>query len=159
MWGPPAPIPTSQWPHAGLTHSGERRSTRKESSQVRDQKTVHNQWMRTIAISLNTLRRLYNYTRPNRARTIANRPKPYHTAGVQVSASCVSESGAAPHTTSEGSLEAMEPFPGLAGVKSSKEECRLPSRSHRSAYRQGAIHYESHPAPPPLKKGQLMIDP
>jgi hypothetical protein len=82
MWGPPAPIPTSQQPQAGLTHSGERRSTRKESSQVRDQKTIHNQWTRTIAIGLNTLQRLYNCTCPNRAQTVANRPKPYHTAGV-----------------------------------------------------------------------------
>jgi hypothetical protein len=29
MWGPPAPIPTSQQPQSGLTHSGARRSTRK----------------------------------------------------------------------------------------------------------------------------------
>jgi hypothetical protein len=85
MWGPPAPIPTSQRPLAELTHSGERRSTRKESSQVRDQKTIHNQWTQTIAIGLNTLHRLYNCTRPDRARTVANRPKPYHTAGVQLS--------------------------------------------------------------------------
>jgi hypothetical protein len=53
---------------------------------------------------------------------------------------------------SEGSLEAVEPFPGLAGAKSSKEECRLPSQSHRSAYWQGVIHYESHPAPPPITR-------
>jgi hypothetical protein len=46
----------------------------------------------------------------------------------------------------------MEPFPGLIGAKSSKEERRLPSRSHRSAYRQGGIHYESHPAPPPITR-------
>jgi hypothetical protein len=56
MWGPPAPIPTSQRPQAGLTHSGERRSTRKESSQVRDQRIVHNQWTRTIAIGLTLCR-------------------------------------------------------------------------------------------------------
>jgi hypothetical protein len=56
------------------------------------------------------------------------------------------------HTASEGSLEAVEPFPDLAGVKSSKEERRLPSRSHRSTYRKGAIHYESHPAPPPITR-------
>jgi hypothetical protein len=46
----------------------------------------------------------------------------------------------------------VEPFPGLTGAKSSKEERRLPSRSHRSAYRQGAIHYESHPAPLPITR-------
>jgi hypothetical protein len=56
MWCPPAPIPTSQRPQAGLTHSGERRSTRKESSQVRDQRTVHNKWTRTIAIGLTLYR-------------------------------------------------------------------------------------------------------
>jgi hypothetical protein len=56
------------------------------------------------------------------------------------------------HTASEGSLEAVEPFPGLAGAKSTKEENRLPSRSHRSAYRRGAIHYKSHPAPSPNTK-------
>jgi hypothetical protein len=33
----------------------------------------------------NTLQKLYNCTRPNRARMVANHPKPYHTAGVQVS--------------------------------------------------------------------------
>jgi hypothetical protein len=55
-------------------------------------------------------------------------------------------------TASEGSLKAVEPFPGLAKAKSSKEERRLPSRSHRFAYRQGAIHYESHPAPPPITR-------
>jgi hypothetical protein len=56
------------------------------------------------------------------------------------------------HTAIEGSLEAVEPFPGLAGAKSSKEESRLPTRSHRSACRRGAIHYESHPAPPPITR-------
>jgi hypothetical protein len=56
------------------------------------------------------------------------------------------------HTASERSLKAVEPFPGLAGAKSSKEERRLPSRPHRSAYRKGAIHYESHPAPPPITR-------
>jgi hypothetical protein len=98
---------------------------------MKDQKTVHNQWTQTIAIaiSLNTLQRLYNCTRPNRARTVANRPKPYLTVGVQVSPCCRAR------TASEGSLEAVEPFPGLAEVKSSKEERRLLSRSHRSAYR------------------------
>jgi hypothetical protein len=85
MWGPPAPIPTSQRPQAGLTHSWERRSTSKESGQVRDQKIVHNQWTQTIATGLNTLQRLHNCTRPNRARNGGRRPKPYHTAGVLVS--------------------------------------------------------------------------
>jgi hypothetical protein len=55
-------------------------------------------------------------------------------------------------STSERSLEDVEPFPGLAGAKSSKEERRLPSRSHQSAYRRGTIHYESHPAPPPITR-------
>jgi hypothetical protein len=86
MWGPPAPIPTSQRPQAGLTHSGERRSTRKESSQNNRSEDVHNLRTQTIAIGLNTLQRLHNCTHPNRARTVENRPKPYHTAGVQVSA-------------------------------------------------------------------------
>jgi hypothetical protein len=53
---------------------------------------------------------------------------------------------------SERSLEVVEPFPGLAEAKSSKEERHLPSRSHRSAYRHGAIHYESHPAPQPIAR-------
>jgi hypothetical protein len=39
------------------------------SSQVRDQKTVHNHWTQTIAIGLNTLQRLYNCTLPNRIET------------------------------------------------------------------------------------------
>jgi hypothetical protein len=97
---------------------GEKKHERSISSQVRDQKIVHNQWTRTIAIGLNTLQRLYN-------------------------------------CASEGSLEAVEPFPGLAGVKSTKEENRLPSRSHRSAYRRGAIHYKSHPAPPPNTRWEV----
>jgi acyl-CoA reductase-like NAD-dependent aldehyde dehydrogenase len=55
---------------AGLTHSGERRSTRKEClARITDRRTVHNQWTRTIAIGLNTLQRLYNCTRPNRTET------------------------------------------------------------------------------------------
>jgi hypothetical protein len=55
-------------------------------------------------------------------------------------------------TASERSLEAMEPFLGLVEAKSSKEKHCLPSRSRRSAYRRGAIHYESRPAPPPITR-------
>jgi hypothetical protein len=64
--------PTCSYPHistaiAGLTHSGERRSTRKVFLvRITDLRTVHNQWTQTIATGLNTLQRLYNCTRPNR---------------------------------------------------------------------------------------------
>jgi hypothetical protein len=76
MWGPPAPIPTSQRPQAGLTHSGERRSTRKESSQVRDQKTVHNQWTRTIAIGLTLCRGCTTVPARVEPETVAAVPNP-----------------------------------------------------------------------------------
>jgi hypothetical protein len=85
MWGPPAPIPTPQRLQAELTHSGERKTQEKSLAKITDLRTVHNLWTQTIAIDLNTLQRLYNCTRPNRARTVANRPKPYHMARVQVS--------------------------------------------------------------------------
>jgi hypothetical protein len=51
------------------TLGGEKKHKKSVSSKVRDQKTVHNQWTRTIAIGLNTLQRLYNCTRPNRTGT------------------------------------------------------------------------------------------
>jgi hypothetical protein len=66
---------------------------------MRDQKTVHNQWTWTIAIGLNTLKRLYNYTRLNRAGRAVTDSKPYHTAEAQVTGKYppyVSESGTAP---------------------------------------------------------------
>jgi hypothetical protein len=65
--------PTYSYPHistakAGLTHSGERRSTREEYlARITDLRTIHSQWTRTIAIGLNTLQRLYNCTRLNRS--------------------------------------------------------------------------------------------
>jgi hypothetical protein len=67
--------PTCSYPHistskAGLTHSGERRSTREEYlARTTDLNTVHSQSTRTIAIGLNTLQRLYNCTCPNRTET------------------------------------------------------------------------------------------
>jgi hypothetical protein len=76
MWGPPAPIPTSQRPQAGLTHSGERRSTRKESSQVRDQRTVHDQWTRTIAIGLTLCRGCTTVPARVEPETVAAVPNP-----------------------------------------------------------------------------------
>jgi hypothetical protein len=51
------------------TLGGEKKNKRSVSGQVRDRKTVHNQWTRTIAIGLNTLQRLYNCTRPHRTET------------------------------------------------------------------------------------------
>jgi hypothetical protein len=67
--------PTSSYPHistgiAGLTHSEERRSAKKVYlARITDLRTLHNQWTQIIAISLNTLHRLYNCTRPNRTKT------------------------------------------------------------------------------------------
>jgi hypothetical protein len=83
--------PTCSYPHisaaiAGLTHSGERRSTRKIClARITELRTVHNQWTRTIAIGLNTLQRLYNCTRPNRSETGRHGSRPYHMAEAQVS--------------------------------------------------------------------------
>jgi hypothetical protein len=85
MWGPPAPTPTSQQPQAGITHSGERRSTRKESSQVRDQRIVHNQWTQTIAIGSTLCKGCTTVPARIEPETVAAIPKPYHTAGVHVS--------------------------------------------------------------------------
>jgi hypothetical protein len=67
-----------------LTH-GREEAQEKSLARITDLKTVHNLWTQTIAVGLNTLQRLYNCTRPNRARMVANHLKPYHTAGVQVS--------------------------------------------------------------------------
>jgi hypothetical protein len=64
---------------------GREEAQEKSLARITDLRTVHNLWTRTIAIGLNTLQRLYNCTLPNRARTVANHPKPYLTAGVQVS--------------------------------------------------------------------------
>jgi hypothetical protein len=67
--------PTCSYPHistakAGFTHSGgEKKHKKSMSSQVRDQKTVHNHWTQTITIGLNTLQKLYNCTHPNRTKT------------------------------------------------------------------------------------------
>jgi hypothetical protein len=76
MWGPLAPIPTSQRLQAVLTHSGERRSTRKESSQVRDQRTVHNQWTQTIAIGLTLCRGCTTIPARIESETVAAVPNP-----------------------------------------------------------------------------------
>jgi hypothetical protein len=73
---------TSSYPHistalAGLTNSGERRSTRKVClARISDLRTVHNQWTQTTTIALNTLQRLYNCTRTNRTETGRHR---FHT--------------------------------------------------------------------------------
>jgi hypothetical protein len=56
------------------------------------------------------------------------------------------------HTTRERSLEAMEPFPGLAGAKSSKEGKTTPDTVTPTPYRRDAIHYKSHPAPRPITR-------
>jgi hypothetical protein len=55
MWGPPAPIPTSQRPQSGLTHSGREEAQEKGLARITDLRTVHNLWTQTIAIGLNTL--------------------------------------------------------------------------------------------------------
>jgi hypothetical protein len=69
----------------GSLTRGREEAQEKSLARITDLRTVHNLCTRTIAIGLNTLQRLYNCTCPNRARTVANRPKPYRTAGVQVS--------------------------------------------------------------------------
>jgi hypothetical protein len=96
--GPLASIPTSQQPQAKLTHSGERRSTRKESIQARDQRTVHNQWTWTIAIGL-TLCKGCTIV-PARIEPGGSEPPetlPYGWSPSKwIVPSCISESGAAP---------------------------------------------------------------
>jgi hypothetical protein len=98
MWGPHAPIPTSQRPQAGLTHSGERRSIRKESSRVRDQRTVHNQWTQTIAIGLTLCRGCTTVLARVEPETVAAVPNPTirWSPSTWIALSCVSESSAAP---------------------------------------------------------------
>jgi hypothetical protein len=141
MWGPLAPIPTSQRPQAGLTHSRERRSTRKEclvSWEIR--KTVHNQWTQTIAIGLHTLQRLYNYTRPNRTETGCHwfQAVPYDWSPSKwIVPSCVSESGAA--STVELVLPARGP---------SKLWNPSPTSSGRSLLRRNAVSHHDHTDPP-----------
>jgi hypothetical protein len=75
------------------------------------------------------------------------------------------------HTTRERSLEAVEPFPGLAGAKSSKEGKTTPdtitpirlqegcyplqvSPRTPAQYKAGGLYGNSHP-----KQGQLTIGP
>jgi hypothetical protein len=75
------------------------------------------------------------------------------------------------HTASEGSLEAVELFPGLAGAKSTKEEKPFPftitpirlqagcyplqvSPRTPTQYKAGGLYGKSH-----LKQGQLTIGP
>jgi hypothetical protein len=82
------------------THTlrGEKKHKKSTSSQVRDQKTVYNQWTQTIAIGLNTLQRLYICTRPNRTGTARHRFQtlPYGWSSSKwIVPSCVSESGIA----------------------------------------------------------------
>jgi hypothetical protein len=96
--------PTCSYPHistasAWLTRSGKRRSTGKVClARITDLRTVHNQWTQTIAIGLNTLQWLYNYTRPNRTETGRHRFQalPYGSRPSKwIVPSCVSEPGSA----------------------------------------------------------------
>jgi hypothetical protein len=70
---------------SGSLTRGREEAQEKSLARITNLRIVHNLWTLTIAIDLNTLQRLYNCTRPNRAQLVANHPKPYHTAGVQVS--------------------------------------------------------------------------
>jgi hypothetical protein len=101
---------------------GEKKHKKSMSSQVRDQKTIHNQWTRTIAIALNTLQRLYNCTRPNRTRTGRHRFQalPYSWSSSKcIVPSCVSESGTAPDVElmlqARGPSKLWDPSPALLG--------------------------------------------
>jgi hypothetical protein len=69
----------------GSLTRGREEAQEKSLARITDLRTVHNLWTRTIAIGLNTLQKLYNYTCPNRAGNRGRRPKLYHTVGVQVS--------------------------------------------------------------------------
>jgi hypothetical protein len=69
----------------GSLTQGREEAQEKSLVRIKDLRTIHNLWTQTIAIGLNTLQRLYNCTRPNRAGNGGRRPKLYHTAGVQVS--------------------------------------------------------------------------
>jgi hypothetical protein len=133
---------TGSYPHisttkAGLTHSGERRSTRKVYlDRITNLRTVHNQWTRSIAIGLNTLQRLYNCTRPNRTETGRHRFQalPYGWRQSKwIVPSCVSESG----TASVGQLilpvrgpsKLLNPSPASQGRCLVRRKSRLPTRS------------------------------
>jgi hypothetical protein len=86
MWGPPTPIPTSQRPKPGLTHSGEReKHKRSVASHVRDRKTVHNQWTQTIAIVLTLCRGCTIVPARIGPEPAVTDSKPYHTVEGQVS--------------------------------------------------------------------------
>jgi hypothetical protein len=61
----------------GSLTQGTEEAQEKSLARIIDLRTIQNLWTRTIAIGLNTLQSLYNSTRPNRARTVANHPKPY----------------------------------------------------------------------------------
>jgi hypothetical protein len=135
MWGPPAPIPASQRPQAGLTHSGERRSTRKESSQVRDQRTVHNQWTRTIAIGLTLCRGCTTVPARTEPETVAAVPNPTNgwIPSKWIVPFCVSESGAAPP------VELVLPARGPSKLWNPS-----PASSGRSLRRRNAVSHHDH---------------
>jgi hypothetical protein len=56
------------------------------------------------------------------------------------------------HTTSERSLEAVEPFPNLASAKSSKEERAVSRHDHTDPPTGGVLSTTSHPTPPPITR-------
>jgi hypothetical protein len=139
MWGPPAPIPTSQRPQARLTHSGERRSTRKESSQVRDQRTVHNQWTQTIAIGLTLCRGCNTVPARIEPETVAAAPNPTYgwSPSKWIVPSCVSESGAA------SAVELILPARGPSKLWNPS-----PASPGRSLLRRKAVSRHDHTDPP-----------
>jgi hypothetical protein len=83
--------PTCSYPHistakAGLTHLGEReKHKRSVASQVRDRKTVHNQWTQTIAIGLTLCRGCTTVPARIGPEQAVTDSRPYHTTEGQVS--------------------------------------------------------------------------
>jgi hypothetical protein len=81
--------PTCSYPHIStasgrLTHSGNRRSTRKESSRITDIRTAHNLWTQTITMGFTLCRGCTTVPVRIEPKPTITGSKPYHTAGVQV---------------------------------------------------------------------------
>jgi hypothetical protein len=157
--------PTCSYPHistasAGLTHSGERRSTRKVYlARITDLKTVHNQWTQTIAIGLNTLQRLYSCTHPNRTETGCHRFQalPYgRRPSKWIVPSCVSEPGSASAVElilfARGPSKLWNPYPASPGRRLLRRKEPSPDTITRIRLQEGCYPLRVSPRTPPITR-------
>jgi hypothetical protein len=157
---------------------GEKKHKSSVASQVRDQKTVHNQWTRTIAIGFNTLQRLYNCTHSNRTGTGRQRFQalPYGWRPSKwIVPSCVSEPGSASVVElilpARGPSKLWYPYPASPGQSLLRREKPTPDTITPIRLQEGHYPLQVSPRTPAhnkagglygkghLKQGQLTIGP